>query len=193
MLYLDQLGALLALLATYCLVKNQVIAWPISLLATVISLFLYYQVGLYGDAGLAVFYFFSALYGWYAWTHVGNTQIVTRSITHITRQHFNYLLGFSVVSTALVYSCLVYYTDSDVAFFDATTTVLSLGAQWLMCRKIIQTWILWFIVDAINIGLFIYKGIPYHALLMMVYLFMAIAGYLNWQKNRGTLKIATNP
>jgi len=66
--------------------------------------------------------------------------------------------------------------------------VVSLIAQWLMCRKIIETWSLWFFVDACYVGMHYLKGIPMHALVSCIYLGMAIVGYLLWQKQ---LKVST--
>lgn len=35
---------------------------------------------------------------------------------------------------------LKHFTNSQVPYLDAVTTVLSLIAQWMICKKIIQTW-----------------------------------------------------
>ena len=62
------------------------------------------------------------------------------------------------------------FTDSQIPYLDAITTVLSWIAQWMICKKIIETWFLWFVVDVIYVGLYFYKGIPAHGILLMIYL-----------------------
>ena len=130
--YLDPLGAIFALIATYFLIKANILAWPVSLIAICIHIVLYYQVGLYGDVGLAMFYFISSLYGWYVWsvnhksTHLNQVQALI--ITDITRIHMLVLTITGLIGTSIVYYLLSHYSDSDVALFDAITTVLSLIA-----------------------------------------------------------------
>ena len=41
------------------------------------------------------------------------------------------------------------FTDSDGGVLDAATTVVSLAPQWMLTRKLYETWWLWFTVDAV--------------------------------------------
>ena len=54
--------------------------------------------------------------------------------------------------------------------------------MWLLSRKYIEQWIIWLIVDAITVGLYLYKGIPLTAGLYTLYTTLAFAGYLRWRK-----------
>jgi nicotinamide mononucleotide transporter len=74
------------------------------------------------------------------------------------------------------------FTHSTVALLDAATTSLSLVAQWLMCHKIIITWVLWFITDVLYAAMYLSKNLPFHSILMIIYTGMAIAGYLVWAR-----------
>lgn len=65
---------------------------------------------------------------------------------------------------------------------DAFTTALSLIAEGLMCYKFSATWVIWFFIDAVYVKLNLQKQLPYHALLMMIYLAIAVAVYLYWLK-----------
>ena len=80
-------------------------------------------------------------------------------------------------------------THSTVAILDAATTSLSLVAQWLMCHKIIATWILWFITDALYATMYLSKSLPFHSILMIVYTGMAITGYLVWARQYKNLSV----
>mgnify|MGYP000713545896 CR=1 FL=1 len=75
-------------------------------------------------------------------------------------------------------------------YLDATTTVLSLIAQWMVCKKIIENWILWFVVDAIYVFLYFYKDIPAHGVLLIIYLGLAVAGFIRWRKLMGKQQMA---
>ncbi len=77
---------------------------------------------------------------------------------------------------------LKFCTNSQVPLWDATTTVISIVAYWLSCRKITQSWILWFVDDALFSGMYFFKGIPVHGCLYMFYVILAVVGYLCWKK-----------
>lgn len=182
---LDFLGAFFAFVATIYYVRAHPGAWPISLSAIAVNIFLYWRKGLYGDTGLQLVYIAMIFYGWWQWLH-GNKknkkQHAELPITRGSSKTVFSLLLLSLLGVTAGSLMLRFFTDSQVPYWDATTTVLSLLGQWLMCRKIIETWVVWFVVDALFAGLYIYKGIPMHALLQLVYLGMAVAGYLNWAR-----------
>lgn len=177
---MDIAGSIFSLLSTVYYVKADKLAWPFGLVAILINIFLYGITGIYGDTVLEFIYLLSTFYGWYYWTKGKNKKALP--ITNITFQHSLILIILSTISIYVVSKCLIHFTNSQVPYWDAITTVLSLCAQWLTCRKIIQTWIVWFIVDAMYVGLYFYKGIPAHSILLLIYLGLAIAGYLRWYR-----------
>lgn len=177
----DIAGSIFSFLSTIYYIRANKNAWPLALLAIVINLTLYMATGLYADAGKESIYLVSSLYGWYWWTRSGKNHYAL-PITNITAIHALILSGIAGLSICLLSLVLINFTNSQVPYWDATTTVLSLTAQWLICRKIIQCWILWFIVDALYVGLYFYKGIPVHSLLLIIYTGMAVVGYLYWRR-----------
>lgn len=191
MTWLDPLGAGFSLLATYLFVLVDKRAWVATLFAVAINLTLYLQRGIYGEACVELYYLMTTLYGWYYWV-VASTPAQAREVTAITPRHALFLLGTAAVTIPLFSLMLKSQLHSTVPLLDATTTILSFIAQWLMCRKILENWILWFVVDVIYIGLYLIKGIPFHAGLMLIYLGLAVAGYLHWQKSL-PLQLADNP
>ena len=82
---------------------------------------------------------------------------------------------------------LVRFTDSTVPFWDSMTTAMSAVAMWMLSRKYVEQWLVWCAVDAITVGLYLYKGIPLTAGLYLLYTVLAIAGYLRWRR-----QVATN-
>lgn len=178
---LDILGASLAFLTTCFYIKASPWAWPIGVLATINDAVLYALTGIYGDMALQGLYFVSMLYGWFVWTQGGNNKTAL-PVGHISSRVALYLMLLSVLGVALVSQVLSYYTTSQVPYLDAITMVLSLVAQWMMCRKWIESWVVWLFVDAIYVGLYCYKGIPFHAGLNLVYLLMAVSGYGYWRR-----------
>jgi nicotinamide mononucleotide transporter len=186
---LDISGAVFAFISTVYYVKADNLAWPTGLISSSFNIILFALTGIYGDMGCEVIYFVSMFYGWYFWTHSKGNQ-TERPITHLTRKQFFTLTTLALTGITLLSLFLWKYTNSQVPLWDASTTVLALSAQWMICRKIIQCWYLWFIVDALYIGLYFHKGIPAHGILFMVYLGLAIAGFLNWRRIRNQSAIS---
>ena len=178
---LDLLGAIASLSATLLFISVNRLAWIITILATLLNGWLYWQNGIYADMSLEFAYFASAIYGMTCWkkSEYGDvTEIKTLSSLH----EWLTLLGSSCVIYCVIWGFLNTYTDTNVAALDATTTTLSLMAQWLMCRKVITTWVLWFVTDLIYAYLYYIKGLPIHVLLVCIYLVLALVGYFNWRR-----------
>ena len=54
-------------LGVWLTIKQNIWCWLFALIAVVTSIVEFYQVHLYGDMALQVFYFFAGLYGWIYW------------------------------------------------------------------------------------------------------------------------------
>lgn len=68
-----------------------------------------------------------------------------------------------------------------VDYTDMFTTALFLMAMWLMARRKIEHWLLWIVADAISIPLYFYKGLTFTAFQYLVFTFIAIWAYYEWQ------------
>lgn len=176
---LDIFGAVFDFFSTLFYVKANKWAWPIGAVATAINILLYGLMGIYGDMTLAGIYFLSMFYGWYQWVQKEESEIV---IVKLTLPLAIILSVVGLLGILIIAELLKHFTNSQIPYFDAITTVLSLIAQWMICQKIIETWFLWFIVDALYVGLYFYKGILVHSFLLLIYLGMSIAGYLRWRR-----------
>jgi nicotinamide mononucleotide transporter len=177
---LDPIGAFFALLCTYYSVKANVKTWPLGIIASCIDAILYFKTGLYADMSTSVLYLIMFIYGWYIWLYGGpkktNLEVSSAPVKSLSVLFIIMLIGVLIVS-----QLLIKFTDSQVPYWDAVTAVLSIGAQWLMCRKYIQTWFLWFIVDFMYVILYFNKNINWHSGLLVIYLCMAITGYIKWR------------
>lgn len=178
---LDVLGSSLGLVDTLLLVRASIWAWPIGILAILINMVLYFKVMLYADLALQMVYLASSLYGWYYWLW-GAKNNHPVPITHITLKLSLILLCLAGVATLISTGLLMHYTHSTTPLWDSSSAILSLVAQWLVCRKIIENWLLWLLIDSLYAGLYYYKGLPFHTLEHCIYLVIALIGYWLWRK-----------
>jgi nicotinamide mononucleotide transporter len=81
--------------------------------------------------------------------------------------------------------------NGAVPFWDSLTTVLSLAAQYLLCRKRFENWFFWIAADVIYVPLYLSRHLPLTAVLYTVFLAMCLIGVREW--NRSLRKGNTTP
>ncbi len=161
--------------------RENILVYPTGIVSVLIYVYICFFAKLYADMGINFFYFLMSVYGWYMWT---------RKDTHkqklkITRNSFTGHL-LSLVSVVVLFFTLSYilrnYTDSDVPWWDSLTTAIFIVAMWLMARKKIDNWSAWMVGNLISIPLYFYKGLVFTSFQYTVFLVLAIAGYIEWDR-----------
>ncbi len=178
---LDIAGAVLGLLYLYLEVKENAWMWIVGLFMPAIYVIVLYQKGIYADCGMELYYFLAGVYGLWYWMRGGRRKGRVLEISHASWRPGARLFVLSVLLWAAISAFLVRFTDSSVPYIDGFTTALSVVALWMLSRKYIEQWWVWFVVDAVSAGLYIYKGIYGRALLYAVYTVMAVYGYYAWK------------
>ena len=56
-------------------------------------------------------------------------------------------------------------------------------ATWMLARKILENWLFWVVVNAVSLGMYVYKDLQITAGLFVVYTLMAVVGYYRWKQN----------
>ncbi|MBQ5647778.1 MAG: nicotinamide mononucleotide transporter [Alistipes sp.] len=181
-LILQIVGTLLGLLYLWLEYHANIWLWVVGAIMPCVHCALYYKSGLYADCAMQGYYILAGIYGLIAWL-VGSKRKENR----LQISHTPILLALPLVAVygvlhTAIYFLLVRFTDSTVPFWDAMTTAMSMVAMWLLSRKYIEQWLVWLAVDAITVGLYLYKGIPITAGLYALYTALAIVGYLRWRK-----------
>ena len=160
--------------------------WPIGLIQVVAYLFLFWQAGLYADAGLQVVYICLGLWGWWNWLR-GRPEGTLR-VRRTRPAEWVSLAALGAVGTVLIAQVLMSQTDSTVPWPDAVTTVLSLLATYGQGRKVLESWWLWIAADVIYIPLYAYKGLLLTSLLYTVFLALCVVGLRRWRTDLALLR-----
>lgn len=157
------------------------LVWLMSVIMPMISLFIYYKKGIYADFAINIYYLAIAIYGYIAWTFgFKRKKSEPLPISHMPlRAYFIGVAALVAIFSFLAWG-LVNFTDSNVPYWDAFTTALSIVAIWMLARKYAEQWLAWFIVDAVCVGLYYYKGIYFYSALYTVYTVIALFGYRKW-------------
>jgi nicotinamide mononucleotide transporter len=65
--------------------------------------------------------------------------------------------------------------------WDALTTVMSLVAQYLLTKKILENWFVWISADVVYIALYLYKELSLTAILYFIFMVMCVIGVKEWR------------
>ena len=74
------------------------------------------------------------------------------------------------------------FTDTDVPWWDAFPTALSVVGQFLLGRKFIENWAVWIVVNVVSVGLFAYKGLWLTVALYTVFIALSVVGWREWKR-----------
>jgi nicotinamide mononucleotide transporter len=160
-------------------IRQSALCWPAALISVGLSLVLFYDARLYMEAALQVFYLAMAVYGWYQWLRGGAEHRGVEVSRWGRIEHF--VCGVSiVVLTASFGWALARYTDAALPLVDSFTTIGALFATYMVAKKVLETWIYWFVIDAVSIYLYVSRGLMLYALLFVVYLVLVVIAYRQW-------------
>lgn len=176
-------GLVFGVLAVWLLIKENIWTWPVGIAYIMASLYIFYTTRLYADFVLHIFFLIMSLYGWYYWLKGGDRTEPDLPVTRESYKLLAALLGLCAIAILLSGNWFAANTDADLPYWDNTTSYLSLLAMWLQSRKKIESWILWFIIDVLAVGIYFVKGIPLYSLLYLIYLAMAVMGFSAWRNH----------
>ncbi len=182
--WLEATGLVSGLLCVALLIRQNIWNWPIGLFYSLVSIVVFYRSRLYADLALHVFYVVMNAYGWYYWTFAARPAETDEvPVTQTPPAISSGLLLIVAAATAALGWTLSTHTDAAVPYWDSATTTMSFAAMWMTARKYIENWLVWFVVDVLATGIYLYKGLEMYALLYCVYIGMAIAGWWAWRQS----------
>lgn len=164
--------------------RAHILVYPTGLIATVISVFLLYKAGFFGDMMMNFYYSVMSIYGWWNWARRKNNKpVLVISRTNSKEKSIGILMFFiTMVVTYWVY----YFYDYELAitnYIDIVTSGVFFTAMWYMANKKIENWVLWIIADIITVPLYAYRGLGMLSLQYLIFTILAIQGYLQWRKH----------
>jgi nicotinamide mononucleotide transporter len=179
-----------SLIYLYFSVKQKIWLWPLGIISSVYSVLVFYQSQLYADMSLNIYYIIVSFYGWfYWWVRKDNNSNDSIKISTLTYKNWiEYLSVVLVLSLSFAWILIhipqkLGLKPSSIPWMDASLTAGSVVATWMLARKLLEQWLWWVIIDAISIGVLIYKNLYIMAGLFVVYTIMAVVGYIKWRND----------
>ena len=180
---LEATAVFLGLVSVWCSKNNNIFVYPTGMISTSIYVFLLFKFDLIGDMLINGYYFLMSIYGWYFWTQSKNGIILNK----ISRMNFHDLkTSLALFISAILFVFTIYYYfkmwNNIIAYIDTITTAIFFVGMWLMARRKIENWLFWIIGNVISVPIYLYKGLALTSFQYMVFTFIAIAGYVAWEK-----------
>ena len=196
---LDWIATAIALLYVWLAGRDNNWCW---VFAAVSSLLYAHQVlvvyALPSDAALQLFYFVMALVGLYRWRKLSRTPAAATDRlddlafakaddrgSHLHRMTATEHAWMIVVGLAggLLFGQVVvrFYAGAALPLLDAMTTVFSVLATFLLIGRRLENWLYFVVIDAVYVYIYGSRGAYLYAVLMLIYIAMAIVGYYRWR------------
>ncbi|ETT01389.1 nicotinamide riboside transporter PnuC [Providencia sp. PROV188] len=205
--YIEAVGTIAGLLCILLASFEKTINYLFGLINVTLFAVIFFQIQLYANLLLQVFFFGANIYGWYAWSRVSNAQeaelkirwlslpkaltTLVISVLAIIFLTFNIDAAFGRLATWAVELLNLFGAnltlptlDPDAfPFWDSTMTVLSVVAMILMTRKYVENWLLWVVINVISIVIFFIQGVYAMSLEYLILLGIALNGSRLWIKS----------
>jgi nicotinamide mononucleotide transporter len=190
--YLEFFGMVSGVIAVFLSALANVYSWPVGIINVVLSFFLFYQVQLYPDMFLQVFFFVTNVIGWWRWTHPKKEEEDRKHelrVSWMNRRELVVVLVVGLVGTAafgyfagnLHHLFPAIFTKPSAApYLDSFITVVSVVATYYMIQKKIECWIMWLMIDVLATYLYFVRDIKLYSLLYLAFCFIAGFALWNW-------------
>ncbi|HXB45866.1 MAG TPA: nicotinamide riboside transporter PnuC [Puia sp.] len=160
---------------------ENILVYPVGMINTIIFVYLYLTHGLYADASVNFFYTVMSVIGWFMWAAKKNGHSKL-SLSKSTATDWRSTLLFFIACWLALFILLKKFTDSTVPLADGFVSAAAAVGMWLMNKKKLENWIWWIITNLASIPLNFYKHLVFASFQYLVFLILAIMGYITWRK-----------
>jgi nicotinamide mononucleotide transporter len=185
--YVELIGTLFGLISVYYASKTNILTWPTGIVNEFFLFILFFQVQLYPDMFLQIYFFIVTIFGWYNWNRLKSEKTVSilnfrrRIILSVSIILFTLISGF-LFSKIHLYLPEYFPVKAAYPFVDSFVMVSSIVATVLLAKKIIENWHLWILVDTVCTILYFKKEVYFLSLEYLLFLGLASYGLHNWNK-----------
>jgi nicotinamide mononucleotide transporter len=182
-IYLELFAVIMNITSVVYAKRNNILVYPTGLIGTGIFVYILLNFSLLGDTIINAYFFSMSIYGWYFWSRKKD-EVFVNQVSTINRNEIKYLFILAISSLIFIYFVYDYFDkwNNWTAYVDNITTAIFFVAMWLMARRKIESWIFWIIGDLITVPLYFYKGLTISSIQYIIFLILAVLGYISWKK-----------
>ena len=182
-IYLELFAVIMNITSVVYAKQNNILVYPTGLIGTGIFVYILLNFSLLGDTIINAYFFSMSIYGWYFWSRKKD-EVFINQVSTVNRNEIKYLFILAFSSLIFIYFVYDYFDkwNNWTAYVDNITTAIFFVAMWLMARRKIESWIFWIIGDLITVPLYFYKGLTISSIQYIIFLILAVLGYISWKK-----------
>jgi len=192
MSYIEFFGVISGLIAVWLSAKAHIWSWPIGIVNVVLAFFLYYQVQLYPDMFLQVFFFVTNIMGWWRWANPKPGEEDKKNelrVSYMKKTQLIFTVSTGIIGTFILGNMAsrlhdwfpsIFSLPSAYPYVDSFIMVMSIVTTFCMIQKKIECWVIWIIVDVIATFLYYIKGVKFFSLEYLIFTIIASYGLWNW-------------
>jgi nicotinamide mononucleotide transporter len=158
------------------------VAWPLAIASSLMYALLFADSRLYGEAALQIVFVAVAFWGWWEWLRGTGADGTPLRVHRLGARWRVVAVAATLAAWPLLGWLLDRHTDSDVPYLDALPTVGSLTGQFLLGRKLVENWLVWFAVNVVSVGLFAVKGLWLTVILYTLFAVLSVVGWRAWRR-----------
>lgn len=203
--YIEAIGTIFGLLCIWYASQEKRFNFYFGLINVTLFAIIFYQIQLYANLLLQIFFWVMNIYGLYAWGRSNgaaeNLKIRWLTLPQLVLTIIGSLLAIALLSLYIspffngltsVAVKLMQFVVPNLAMptlqvdpyplMDAAVTILSIVAMVQMTRKLVENWLLWVLINLISIVLYAKQGVYFMALEYVLLTFIALNGSVAWIK-----------
>ena len=182
-IYLELFAVIMNITSVVYAKRNNILVYPTGLIGTGIFVYILLNFSLLGDTIINAYFFSMSIYGWYFWSRKKD-EVIINQVSTINRNEIKYLFILAISSLIFIYFVYDFFDkwNNWTAYVDNVTTAIFFIAMWLMAKRKVESWIFWIIGDLITVPLYFYKGLTISSLQYIIFLILAVLGYISWKK-----------
>jgi nicotinamide mononucleotide transporter len=187
--YVEFIGTVLGLISVFLAARANIFTWPTGIANAIFFLVIFYQIQLYSDMFLQMYFCGMGVYGWFTWKYKAeHHQSAIRTLSNTDRLRVAALIVAVVLVVGTLISKInlllpsIFEKPASYPYIDTFIAISSVLAVILLARRIFETWVLWILVDITSIGLYSVKGVKLIALEFVIFLALAVLGILSWYR-----------
>ena len=161
--------------------QENIRVYPTGIVNTTIYIYLSLIAGLYAEAGVNFYYTVMSIVGWFMWAGKKEGKTVLH-ISRSTLREWSFALGFFALCWLVLWWVLKTFTNSTVPLADGFASAAAYTGMWLMARKKLENWLWWIITNVASIPLYFIKGFVFTSFQYLVFLVLAVMGYVEWRR-----------
>jgi nicotinamide mononucleotide transporter len=186
--YVELIATFFGLLSIFYASKANILTWLTGIVNELFLFILFFQIQLYPDMFLQIYFFIVTIYGWYHWKKGTADNAISKTSVRGKMLLATIILVGTVISGNLFKHIHTWFPEyfkikAAYPFIDSYIMISSILATFLLAKKKIENWYLWISVDFVCVALYAKKAVFFLSFEYVIFLGLASFGLYNWKKH----------